>query len=179
MSNYRVVHGSCLALTAQPWKIVHALRIPITKKVWRVIESKVFSVLHKVLDALLTYTHCIKALMTPLCLDIYIYNFPAFVLFFISCAFDFHYCQYLGPFTLNLETLLVIRDCLLRLAAPFLVDWNGDGLSDLLVGEYDGRVRRGFGAEDLGHIGLDAGFPCIDSPYTVSADTRGCNACTA
>ena len=128
MSNYWVVHGSCLALAAQPWKIVHALRIPITKKVWRVIENKVFSVLHKVSDALLTYTHCIKALMTPLCLDIFHFSCIRFPLL---------------PIYGNLETLLVIRDCLLRLAAPFLVDWNGDGLSDLLVGEYDGRVRPG------------------------------------
>jgi len=28
-----------------------------------------------------------------------------------------------------------------RLACPFMVDWNGDGLLDLLVGEYDGTVR--------------------------------------
>eukprot|EP00439_Symbiodinium_sp_Y106_P003413 s2322_g1.t1 len=28
-----------------------------------------------------------------------------------------------------------------RLAAPFVVDWNGDGCQDLLVGEHDGSVR--------------------------------------
>ena len=43
-----------------------------------------------------------------------------------------------------------IRKCLMpglcrrptgRLAAPYVVDWNGDGIPDLLIGDYNGRVR--------------------------------------
>ncbi|CAL1139216.1 unnamed protein product [Cladocopium goreaui] len=28
-----------------------------------------------------------------------------------------------------------------RLAAPYVVDWDGDGVTELLIGDYDGRVR--------------------------------------
>ena len=30
-----------------------------------------------------------------------------------------------------------------RLGAPYVVDWDGDGNEDLLIGDHDGRVRLG------------------------------------
>ena len=41
----------------------------------------------------------------------------------------------------HLGSLLRDHQGKLRLAAPFVVDWNGDGYQDLLVGEHDGSVR--------------------------------------
>ena len=35
----------------------------------------------------------------------------------------------------------MIQMCKCRLAAPYVVDWDEDGVAELLIGDYDGRVR--------------------------------------